>query len=230
MTDLILHQFEHSPFCDKVRRILHWKELAYQVNEIALADRREIKKLNGTGKLPCLEHQGQFISDSTNIAHYLDKTFPDRPVLPDSPKELAQVHLMEDWADESLYFYLLRLCYTLPHNAKRHLPRLLHVDTGSYRKIAPGIVPAGISRILYTQGSGRKSIEQAMAEIERHISAIAELVTDQDWLVGDELTLADISVFSQLNGLIETEEGEQIIGDYPSVSRWMKRVNQVTSR
>ena len=33
---LTLYQFEISPFCDKARRILHWKKQPYEVHEVSL--------------------------------------------------------------------------------------------------------------------------------------------------------------------------------------------------
>ena len=68
---MILHQFEVSPYCDKVRRILHWKRLPYQINEVPLARAlRAVRRINPAGKLPCLEDGGRVIADSTDIALY----------------------------------------------------------------------------------------------------------------------------------------------------------------
>ena len=71
---ITLHQFEISPFCDKVRRILHWKRQPFTVREVPLSQTvTAVRKVNPAGKLPCLEHDGRFLGDSTDIAYYLDK-------------------------------------------------------------------------------------------------------------------------------------------------------------
>ena len=102
---ITLHQFQVSPFCDKVRRILHWKGLEYRIREVPLVRAQAIRRINPTGKLPCLEHDGTFVADSTDIAYYLEERFPEPPILPEDPAERALCHVLDDWADESLYFY-----------------------------------------------------------------------------------------------------------------------------
>ena len=122
---LILHQYEISPFCDKVRRILHWKGVPYAVSEIPLGDRARVRRLSPVGKLPVIEHEGRVVADSTEIAWYLEERFPERPLLPADPAERGRVHVLEDWADESLYFYEMRLRFTFPRNRARWVAALL---------------------------------------------------------------------------------------------------------
>ena len=122
---MILHQFEISPFCDKIRRVLHLKGQAYEAREVSLLrSPRHLHRENPSGKLPCLEHDGRFVCDSTDIALYLEELFPDPPLLPADPRERALCQLLEDWADESLYFYEMALRFTVPANAKRFVPAL----------------------------------------------------------------------------------------------------------
>ena len=82
---ITLHQFQISPFCDKVRRILHWKRLDYRIQEVPLARALSVRRINPIGKLPCLEHDGRFVADSTDIAYYLEEKFPEPPILPKDP-------------------------------------------------------------------------------------------------------------------------------------------------
>ena len=98
---ITLHQFQVSPFCDKIRRILHWKGIDYRIQEVPLARAPAIRRINPIGKLPCLEHDGTFVADSTDIAHYLEEKFPEPPILPRDPAERALCHVLDDWADES---------------------------------------------------------------------------------------------------------------------------------
>lgn len=77
---LVPHQFEISPFRDKVRRVPHVKGVEYQVGEVPLArSPAAVRRMNPAGKLPCLEHDGHFVSDSTDIRPLLLR---DAPALP----------------------------------------------------------------------------------------------------------------------------------------------------
>jgi glutathione S-transferase len=191
---ITLYQFEISPFCDKIRRALHWKGQPYQIREISIRESlTELKKINPAGKLPCLEHHGRFVADSTEIIHYLEETWPDPPLLPEDPAQLALCHLLEDWADESLYFYEMRLRFTLSHNAQRWIPELLAHDGFAVRTVGPCLVPRAMSSVLDKQGVGRKPLDAVLRDVQRHLDAVSNLLGERDWLVGEALSLADIA-------------------------------------
>ncbi len=225
---LILHQFLISPLCDKVRRILHFKQLDYEVREYPLAARSEIRAMYAAGKLPCLEHGGQFIGDSTDIAHYLEEQFPQPALFPTDLRQRGLVHVFEDWADESLYFYEMYWRFTQPHNAARNLPRMLHSDKRWFRALMLRLIPAGIRKIIEQQGLGRKSREHVLRDLNRHITALDERLQLGEWLVGESLTLADISVYAELGCVRDSREGGELIAESKLVSAWMSRVEEAT--
>jgi glutathione S-transferase len=228
---ITLHQFEISPFCDKIRRALNWKKQPFTVREVPLSQVfTAIKKVNSIGKLPCLEHDGRFIADSTDIAYYLDATFPDPPLLPKDPKLRGLCHLLEDWADESLYFYEMRLRFTVPHNARKHIPSLTKYDPAWMKTAARFAVPRMMRSVLARQGLGRKPLDHIVRDLERHADALAGWLGDGQWLAGDALSLADLSVFAELACIRDTEEGEKVIGARPAVTAWMARVDQATAK
>jgi glutathione S-transferase len=59
---------------------------------------------------------------------------------------------------------------------------------------------------------------------------VASLLDGRDYLVGDALTLADISVFAQLFCIRGASEGAVAIEKEPSVVSWMTRVDEATAR
>lgn len=86
---ITLYQFDISPFCDKVRRILHYKNQPYDIEEITVQDTLlgKIKRINSAGKLPAIDHDGSIVNDSTDIAVYIENIFPDPPLIPSDPKK-----------------------------------------------------------------------------------------------------------------------------------------------
>ena len=226
---IVLHQFEISPFCDKVRRILHVKGEPYEVHEVppsrAVID---VRRINRIGKLPTIEDGSRLVADSTEIAYYLEERFPEPRLLPKHPLERALVHVLEDWADESLYFYEMTLRFALPHNRRRWLPVLTKYDSAWFQRIAPFVMPLIFHRRVRTQGIGRKPTEAIIADVERHVRAIDGLVGDGQWLVGSALTLADIAVFVQLFCIRGSDEGARVVAAHPRVAAWMDRVDAAT--
>jgi glutathione S-transferase len=226
---IVLHQFEISPFCDKVRRILHVKGVPYEVREVATSrSLLEIRRVNRIGKLPVLEDDGRRVADSTDIAHYLEERFPSPPLLPKHPLERALAHVLEDWADESLYFLEMALRFGQPHNRRRWLPVLTKYDPPWFRALAPAVLPVMFRRQLRAQGAGRKPLAMLVRDLERHVAATDGLVGDGSWLVGGSLSLADIAVFAQLACIRGTDEGAQALARFPRVAAWLERVDAAT--
>jgi glutathione S-transferase len=228
---LTLYQFEISPFCDKARRALNWKKQPYEVHEVSLWQARtQLRRLNPAGKLPCLEHDGRLVADSSEIALYLEERFPTPPLLPSDPGQRALCHVLEDWADESLYFYELQLRFGTPENARRWLPLLTAHDAPPFRALARLLLPRILAAQLRNQGIGRKPIAAVLVDLERQVRAIAALLAGRDFLLGGALTLADISVFAQLFCIRGSAEGAVAIEKEPAVVRWMTRVDEATAR
>jgi glutathione S-transferase len=227
---ITLYQWEMSPFCDKVRRVLHVKKQQYEVRELDLAAALtgRLRKINPTGKVPAIEHDGQFIGDSTNIAHYVEKMFPEPALIPKDPAARALVHVLEDWADESLYFYEVHLRIVMKHNALKWVPELTKNDHAFVRAAAKFAVPLATRSRTRAQGVGMKSPDMIHEDLERHVEAVNGLLGDRSWLVGNALTLADIAVFVQLFCIRATVEGWPIVHGWPKVASWMDRVDGAT--
>ena len=65
---LTLYQFEISPFCDKIRRVLNWKRQPYEIREVSIQESQlRLGKLSPAGKLPCLEHDGRMVREKGYI-------------------------------------------------------------------------------------------------------------------------------------------------------------------
>jgi len=225
-----LYQFEISPFCDKVRRILQYKGVEYEVREISMQEAvTKIRKVNKVGKLPAIEHDGKSLGDSTDIAYYLEEKFPDPPLIPDDARERGLVHALEDWADESLYFYEVFLRFTLGHNAEKWVPILCAKDTEIVRRAGRFLVPRHMKAILVKQGLGRKSRKQVFADVRRHFDSLTGMLQGREWLVGTSMTLADIAVYAQFACICGAKEGAALRAERPVVDEWMKRVDTATA-
>ncbi len=138
--------------------------------------------------------------------------------------------MLEDWADESLYFYEMRLRFTLPHNARRFIPELTKHDPGWMKTAARYFIPRMMRGVLSSQGVGRKPLERALHDVERHVGAVGDWLSGRAWLVGDALSLADLSVFAQLACIRGAEEGARIIASSCPVTEWMERVDRATAK
>ena len=218
-----------SPFCTKIALILNVKEVPYQVIEVPVSQSYTVKKYSATSKLPTIEHEGKFIDDSTDIAYYLDEVFPDRPLIPIDEKLWVKCHLYEDWADESPNFYMMKLRW-LPQNQDRWSNELAKFDSGLWRWLITKFASKATLNILDKQGVGRKSEQAALRDIDRHLRALNIDLQEGRFLVGDELSLADISVYAQLKWISENPEGKTAIDGHQNIIQWIERVDVATRK
>jgi len=225
---ITLYQFLSSPLCEKARRILAYKGIEYKIHEVDRTKTEELTHVSPFGKFPAMEHDGEAICDSTDIAYFLEEKYPEKPLIPSDPLMAAQAHIIEDWADESLYFYEITMRVSWEHNARNNLQKLMETMPPEVTEEQGLELALGFSQhVSTTQGIGRKTREQVCADVERHLKALSAILSETDWLVGNNISLADIAVISQLNCLIPTVEVTEAIKLYPNIIEWMERVDAV---
>ena len=225
-----LYQFQSSPFCEKVRRILNYKGVDFETVEV---DRRQVAlhvNVSPFGKFPAISNGDDAVCDSTDIAYYLEEKFPEKSLIPTDEKLNAQMHMAEDWADESLYFYEITMRLSWEHNARQTVKKVMAtLPPELSEEQALSLMLNGSQKLIAAQGMGRKTKEQVIADAERHLKAISVTVGESGYMVGDSITLADISVISQLGCMLDATEVRQMIESYPNVSNWMNRVNDLAA-
>jgi len=219
-----------SPFCVKAHRMLRRKGLAYEVKNLVTPG--AIRKVNPIGKLPVIDYDGQLLADSAHIARFLDEKHPDPPFFPKEEIPRARNTLLEDWADESLYFKVVYFRWMPAEN----IPRAKQVFRDALRLKFPlsaivGLIfPRQIRAFVVNQGTGRKPYKMVAKELAEEMDALDALCAAGPFLLGNEPYLADIAIYAQLEAMTfgATPDAERIILDRPRLSAWLKRVDEAT--
>src|SRR5206468_4282039 len=102
----LLYDLSDSPFCLKARICLQLKAVPFRRVTVTVGRLRELRQLNPRRKVPVLVHGGNVVCDSTRIAHYLDAHYPEPSIVPTDAEARAYATLLEEWADEALYFLI----------------------------------------------------------------------------------------------------------------------------
>lgn len=221
---ITLYQFATSPFCEKIRRILHFKGLSYAIVDVPRSAVADHATVSPNGKFPAIDDGGHAVQDSTDIAHHLERRFPDPALIPADPREAALCHIIEDWADESLYFYELVMRLGWEGNAIRAVPAFAPTMPGLPDDEVLSRLLLGARAITGPQGLGRKTEMDIIADVGRHIAALDAMLVGRDWLAGSRISLADIAVASQLRALDGAREAAEIVDRFPVVRQWEERV------
>jgi glutathione S-transferase len=215
-----------SPFCNKTRRCLAVKAIAYDVVDYNGLEARKAATLTPAGQLPVLDWDGERVQDSARIAEFLDRMRPDPALYPADRQLLARARFWEDWAGQSLYFYEIYFRMLDPISMERSLDLICKGrptwERGVMRMVFKRRYPAKLGK----QGIAR----QPRSEVERRFF---QLLDDLDatlghdrWLAGDALSIADLSVVCQLDELIRTSDLAPRIMAYGNFSDWYRRCNE----
>ena len=201
------------------------KGLSYHSKPISFRKEEQVSevylKINPNGVVPTLVHDGDVIMDSSCILEYLDEAFSEISLSPSTAVGRAK---MRSW---------LRFMEEVPTKAIRipsfeqiFLPTLRVVK--SKKSFDQSQMKRTIRRGLYekmNRGGGfeTKEISNSIYELRTTVSRINDALESSPWILGDKLTLVDIS----LAPLIDRAEDmgmTYLWDDFPRVSDWLKRL------
>ena len=229
---ITLYQFSTSPFTEKVRRALNYKGVPFDVHEVARAKaaQGEYRDVSPTGKFPAITDGEKAVWDSTDILYYLDEHFAGPRLVPSAPRDAALAHAIEEWADESLYFYEMTMRLTWEHNLDAAIDEFAATMPSLPREQLRAMIVQGATQLTHAQGVGRKPRAQVVDDVERHFRALDALLEGRDWLVGDSLSLADLAVVAQVNALRYAREAESALRKSDRLPDWIARVDEAASK
>jgi glutathione S-transferase len=193
---LELYQWELSQYSEKVRLILDYKGLEYRKIEVTPGiGQVELFRLSGQKQLPVLKDGNKYIADSTAIAKYLDLKYPERPLIPQDPKQRGLTLLIEEWADESIGIKGRKALFSAISQDQNFRKSLLPTSTPDLLKSLVEGVPRDFLTVLgFGVGYSPDVIKSAIADLQQDLEALTLLLADSPYLTGDEPTLADLAV------------------------------------
>lgn len=193
---LELYQFELSQYSEKVRLILDFKGLDYRKVEVAPGvGQLELLRLSGQTKVPVLKDGDTIITDSTEIALYLDRKYPENPLLPHDPVQRGQCLLMEEWADESIGLKgRVALVGALNQNPSFRASILPKETPGLFKNLVSAVPSAMLDLLGTGIGFGGDAVKEAMRGLRQDLEALTLILQHQPYLIGDRPTLADLAV------------------------------------
>lgn len=193
---LELHQFEASHYSEKVRLVLDYKQLPYRTIEVTPGiGQIDLYRLSGQRQVPVLKDGDEVVSDSTAIARYLDKQYPERPLIPSDPKQKGLCLMMEAWADESVGLNARKVMIGAFNQHPNFRTALLPISTPELIKNAVGAVPGDVLKLLGTGvGFGPDAVKSATEILRQDLEALCLILATQPYLCGDQPTLADFAV------------------------------------
>ncbi|WP_413679026.1 glutathione S-transferase family protein [Prochlorococcus sp. MIT 0916] len=206
---LELHQFRHSPYCLKARMALAAKKLEYRTVEITPAiGQIDIFQKTGQKRLPVLFDKETTIHDSSSIIRHLEKIEIEPKLIPEGVKEASQAQIIENWADTTLAKSIkIVFLEELTKNPILISSLFTNEISDSMQKLLLNIPTKIASQISGVINQKEKE------SLKQNLDYLSNLIDQENFLIGDKLSIADISVASHLSLLkFPNSSGETLKG------------------
>lgn len=188
-----------SPFCMKVETYLRMAGLPYECPRGA--DVFKAPK----GKLPYIEdvdHGGRIVADSSFIIEYLKATYGDPLDVGLNQRQRALGVVIQRTFEESLYWPVLYTRWIEDEGFAKTNAAAFSRLKFPMRQLIPPLARRALRKQLHAQGTGRHSREQICAIGCRDVMALAELLGDQSYFLGDAPSSIDATAYAFLANLL----------------------------
>jgi glutathione S-transferase len=191
---LIIHGSPLSPFTRKVTVSALEKNLDFQSHDLnPYTEKERLAGLNPIKRIPIIQHNDFTLADSSAICGYLEAAFPETQALsPDEAKAKGLGLWIEEYADTKLFEV---------------------ISEGVFRPIFVNQLIGKAPDVATVEAAVRDRLPEPLSYLEDQLS-------NRNWFAGDQLSIADISVYSQMVNLDHArhlpswEDYPELIGHY----------------
>lgn len=211
MPEILLHQYDSSPFSEKVRVCLGIKGLTWgAVEQPVIMPKPQLLPLTGGyRRIPVMQIGADIYCDSVLIARELERRYPQPSLFPDGNTGLA--HALALWTDRSFFQAAVAVIFG---NLSEHVDPAFIKD----REALSG-QPFDTARM-------RLAIPHMEAQLRGHVALIAEQLSDgRAFLTGDKPGLADANAYYNLWFIQNAfAPASAVFADNAVVAAWFARV------
>ena len=212
--DIVLHHYPLSPFAEKVRAVLGFKQLAWKSVTIpAVMPKPDVVALTGGyRKTPILQIGRDVYCDTALICDVLEHLQPAPTLYPAQAKGLARV--LAQWADSTLFWSSMAYNFQ-PKGA-----------AAVFANAAPEAAQAfGADRAAMRGGAPRQNPGDAAAAYKSYLRRLADMLDAQEYLLGEAPCIADFAAYHPL-WFTRTQVPvlADILNSTPAVLAWMDRL------
>jgi glutathione S-transferase len=208
--ELILHHYELSPFSEKARRILAYKELEWSaVRAPAIMPKPELLALTGGyRRIPVLQIENHVYCDTALIARVLEALVPE-PTL--YPTPLAQA--VAEWFDGPVFEAVMPF-----------VARPTRFDEAMRLLKPEELAGIGADRAAMHEGARRRGMSHrtAKATLAIYLVRLERAVAASEFILGDEPSIADFSAYHSV--WLLDKIAPDPLAPHTQIRAWMERV------
>ena len=221
-----LYNAPQSTCSQRVRFVLNAKDVPFAEEKLDLLAGDQLKpeylKLNPNGVVPALDHDGNIVIDSSVIIEYLDEAIPERAgFTPRDPVKRAAMRSLMRFIDE-----MPAGAVRVPTFNLAFLPRFAAMSEDEFAAFAESKpLRKEFMMAMGRKGFPQKEMDGALGRLRRSYERMDESIKDTGgpWLLGKNITLADIAVMPALVRMADLNR-ESDWADLPRVVKWYEMI------
>ena len=213
MPDLILHHYPTSPFSEKIRLILGYKQLAWKSVVIPrIMPKPDVVALTGGyRRTPLLQIGADVYCDTALICDVLEQVQPAPSLYAQGSK--GAVRIVAQWADSTLFWASMGYSFSPPGAAFM------------FKDAAPEEAKAfAEDRAKMRAGGSRVAPADATSAYRSYLRRIANMLQAQPFVLGPQPSLADFSCYHALWFTRRIAPLAGIFDATPGIIAWMDRM------
>lgn len=187
-----------SPFCMKLEVYLQLANIPYQVHHIANPTK------SPSGKLPFIKDGDKTITDTAVIIEYLKKTYGDELDQQLTAMQQAEGIAIQRMLEEHLYHILVYSRWIDPAGWAIVSKDFFNRVPKPVKLLLMPLIRRKVKKSLWAQGVGRLSPANLYVEGKKDINALADFLCRQPYLLGDDVTGFDATVYAFCANLVYT--------------------------
>jgi glutathione S-transferase len=214
MPELILHHYPTSPFSEKVRWVLGFKNLAWRsVIVPSLLPKPDVEALTGGyRRTPFMQIGADVYCDSALMCRVIDALAPEPGLYPAAVSGLAEI--VAQWADSTLFWTAVP--FTMQPEG------VVHVLKGA----TPDVMKAfGADRAAMNPNFRRPTIADGAAALHTYLARLDNMLADgRPFLLGTAACIADFSAAQSIWFMHRAPPIAALLVGYATISAWYLRV------
>lgn len=197
---LVLHGYRYSVYTRIARLVLEEKGVAYELVEVNPFDPdmpRAYLALHPFRRVPTFVHDGFTLYETGAIGRYIDRAFAGPSLQPRNTQALARMDQIIGVVDSYAYWPLVRQVF-------------VH---GFFRRRTGGETDS-------------VELDRGLATTAKVLAALEVLATEEVFLTGPTLSLADLHLGAMVAYLAATPAGAALLGQHRRLADWWARLER----
>lgn len=214
MSDLILHHYPTSPFAEKIRLVMGFKQLAWKSVLIPMVmPKPDLTALTGGyRKTPVLQIGADIYCDTALICELLDGLSPGASLFP--PRTRGNASTLAQWADSAVFTAAMAYNFQPAGVAQ--------VFAGAPAEVVQAFAA---DRAAMRGGAARMAVGDATGTYKSYLRRMANMLHEQDFLFGAAPCVADFALYHPLWFTQQrTPALAGILDATPNLQAWMARM------